>query len=108
MFVLPTLEDAFALVVFETRAAGLLVIATDHAGACEAINDSQDAFVVPAGDVDALAEAIAKIVASPDLRRSLGAAAREKVAGGYSWNEYEGRVMAVIDARCQSLGVDAD
>ena len=44
-------------------------------GAGRLITDGVSGFVVPAGDVDALAAAMAKLASSPDLRLSFGQAA---------------------------------
>jgi glycosyltransferase involved in cell wall biosynthesis len=105
MFVLPTLEDAFALVVFEAMATGLPVVTTSHNGACEMIDAGANGLIIPAGDVDALAEAICRLVQSPELRRDLGAAARRKVQGAHSWEDYGKQVLEKIVARRQELGL---
>lgn len=105
IFVLPTLEDSFALVVFEAMATGLPVVTTSHAGASEMIEAGDDGLILPAGDVDALAEAIRRLVQSPELCRELGAAARRKVQGAHSWEDYGRRVMEKIVAGRQELGL---
>lgn len=105
LFVLPTLEDSFALVIFEAMATGLPMVTTTHARSSELIDDGQDGLIVPAGDVDALSEAICRLVESPELRRDLGQAARRKVQGAHSWVDYGKQVLEKIDARRQELGL---
>ncbi len=99
IFVLPTLEDAFALVVFEAMATGLPVVTTSHAGASELIANGRDGVVIPPGDEDALVEAIRALMESPDRRCELGMAGRRKVQAAYSWNDYSGRVLQEIAVR---------
>jgi glycosyltransferase involved in cell wall biosynthesis len=46
--------------------------------------------------VDALAAALDELLADPDRRRRMGAAARER-AGHYSWPDLAARVRALYD-----------
>jgi len=59
LFVLPTLSDGFALTQLEAMSKGLPVIATPNCG--EVVTDGKDGLIVPAGDSEALAEAIARL-----------------------------------------------
>lgn len=59
LFVLPTREDIWGLVVNEAMACGLPVISTDRCiAALELIGDTQDGCVIPTDDSDKLASAI--------------------------------------------------
>ncbi|EQD56870.1 Glycosyl transferase, group 1, partial [mine drainage metagenome] len=104
-FVLPTLEDSFALVVIEAMATGLPVMTTTNAGASELIEDGCDGLVVPAGDATALAHAIGRLVEQPALRQQLGDAARKKVQDAHSWEAYGASVLQAIDARRLQLAL---
>ena len=108
LFVLPTVEDSFALVVFEAMATALPVVTTTHAGSSELIENGRDGLVVPPGDVFALTAAIRKLAAQPDLRNALGTAARQKVQDAHSWESYGESVLTVIrgrlDARADRSG----
>lgn len=98
IFVLPTIEDSFGLVVFEAMATALPVITTTHAGASELIEDGLDGLIVPPGDATALAEAVGRLVEQPELRHRIGEAARQKVQGAHSWEAYGKSVLAAIEA----------
>lgn len=76
-----------------------------NAGSGELIQNGLDGLIVPDGDVDALAEAIRRLVQSPELRRDLGAAARRKAQGAHSWEDYGEQVVEKIMARRQELGL---
>jgi glycosyltransferase involved in cell wall biosynthesis len=58
LFVVPTLEDGLPFVLVEGLACGLPVIVTHEAGAAECVKPGQSGWVVPAGEVDALAGAL--------------------------------------------------
>ena len=104
LFVSPTLEDAFALVVLEAMASGLPVITTMNAGSAELVSDGHNGMIVPAGNAEALAESIRHVVESVELRRNLGVAARHTVQGAHSWEDYGRQVLEKIIARRKELG----
>jgi glycosyltransferase involved in cell wall biosynthesis len=61
---------------------GRPVVASDSVGAVEGglVRDGETGLVVPSGDVDALAQAIDRLLSDDELRARLGAAAQEAVA----------------------------
>jgi len=62
LFVLPTREDIWGLVVQEAMANGLPVLTTDRCGAgLELISDNENGFLIPGGNVSALVTAIDRI-----------------------------------------------
>lgn len=78
LFVLPTREDIWGLVINEALAYGLPTITTDRCVAgLELIEDGVNGYVVPVENPDALAEKI-QAVLSADLEK-MGRAALEKV-----------------------------
>lgn len=102
IFVLPSLEDSYGLVVAEAMASGLPVVVTDHVGASEAIEPGITGLVVPAGDDAALAGALRRLVDDASLRTRLGRNARERVLAGHSWAQYGSDVIAAIDQALES------
>ncbi len=78
LFVLPTREDIWGLVINEALAYGLPTITTDRCVAgLELIEDGINGYVVPVGDAEVLAEKIKAVLASD--REAMGKAALEKV-----------------------------
>jgi glycosyltransferase involved in cell wall biosynthesis len=67
-------------VVIEAMAEAAPVVATRHAGIAEAIEPGRTGLLVPEGDPWALADALEKLLAQPEWRRRLGAAARTAAA----------------------------
>lgn len=82
--------------VLEALAAGTPVVATAVGGVPEVVRDGENGLLVPAGDVEAIAEAIRRIVEDEGLRRSLAAAARASVAE-LSEPQVLGRIVRAIE-----------
>ena len=78
LFVLPTREDIWGLVINEAMAYGLPVITTDRCVAgLELVEEGVNGYIVPVGDEKALAEKMVLALGS-DLRK-MGAASLEKI-----------------------------
>ncbi|GAB4403120.1 MAG: glycosyltransferase family 4 protein [Anaerolineales bacterium] len=90
VFVLPTLSEGSALVVYEAMAAGLPVITTPNAGAV--VCDGVDGLLFPACDVDALQDKILYLYNNPDARIAMGEFARTRVQE-FTWEHYRERLM---------------
>lgn len=73
-----TRPEPFGLVILEGMAAGLPVIASDEGGPREIVQDGVTGLLVETGNVEKLARAITKLLASPELRQGMGAAGRER------------------------------
>ena len=72
-------EGGPGFVYLEARACGLPAVACAGSGAAEAIRDGETGLLVPPGDVEALAEALRRLLAEADVRESMGRRAREYV-----------------------------
>jgi glycosyltransferase involved in cell wall biosynthesis len=79
VFVAPTLEDGFGFVVAEAMASGLPVIVTDACGAKDWVVPGRSGWIVPAGDVEALASAIEEAYAARPVLAEMGRFARQDV-----------------------------
>lgn len=95
VFILPTFEDGFAVVILEAMATGCVVITTSAAGAAEIIENGVDGFVLQAGDVSALAEKIQWLQANPVARSQMGLAAAQKAKSLAGWAGYADEITAL-------------
>ena len=72
VFVLPTREDIWGLVINEAMAAGLPVITTNRCGAgIELIKNNQNGYLVQVDDIDNLSEKIHVIINNKDLKNKM-------------------------------------
>ena len=76
-------REGFPNVVLEAMAAGLPVVASDIPVFREYLTDD-DAMLVPPGDPDALAHAMARLAEDAELRARLSARGR-RLAGRFTW-----------------------
>jgi len=78
--VFPSLwAEPLGIVVREAMSRGRPVIGTRPGGHEEMITDGETGYLVQAGDVDALAARMQRLVDDPPLRERMGAAARSRV-----------------------------
>lgn len=79
--VIPSRYDGMALVLLEAMACGAAIVATRVPGTSALGGAGQ---LVPVEDAQSLAEAVDALLADPERRRQLGAAARARVVEHYS------------------------
>lgn len=78
--VLPSFAEGLPVVIMEAMALRRPVITTFVAGIPELVRDGESGWLVPAGDIDALASAIEACLAAPlDMLERMGAAAQRRV-----------------------------
>lgn len=74
--------DGMPRAMLEAAASGRPLIVSDVAGCRQFVRNGKEGFVVPPGDVEALARALTRLAHDPALRASLGAAARARFMEG--------------------------
>jgi hypothetical protein len=77
LFVAPSRYESFGLIFLEAMREGKPVIGCSIGGMPEIIGQDETGLLVPPGDADALAQAILRLVRSPDMRARLGRRGRE-------------------------------
>ena len=75
-------HEGFAVAPLEAMACGLPVVAADAQGIRDLLGNGLDhgGIVVPTGDAGALADALGRVLDTPELARELGERARARVA----------------------------
>jgi glycosyltransferase involved in cell wall biosynthesis len=85
-------------VVLEAMARGKTVVSTPVGGIPAVIEDGETGLLVPIGDADATRAAVERALGDAELRRRLGAAARERVREYCSWDRVTERTLEVYAA----------
>lgn len=84
VFAFPSLFEGFCVAVIEAQAAGVPVVATPVGGIRETVVHGETGLLVPPRDPAALAEAIVRLLDSPDEARRLAGEARRQVRERFS------------------------
>jgi glycosyltransferase involved in cell wall biosynthesis len=107
--VFPSLgPEPFGLAVEEAMSRGRAVIGTVPGGHAETIADGETGLLVPSGDADALAAAMARLIGDPGLRRRLGEAGRRRAAALFTAERSMPRLEELYEAALRaSPGADA-
>jgi glycosyltransferase involved in cell wall biosynthesis len=93
--VLPSVGEAFGIVFLEAWIVGRPVIGARTLSVSSVIDEGQDGFLAEPGDAADLAACLARLVANPDLARSMGARGREKVLQRYTVPRITDRVEGI-------------
>ncbi|HVH99993.1 MAG TPA: glycosyltransferase family 1 protein [Enhygromyxa sp.] len=85
LFLYPSATETFGNVTLEAMASGLPTICADAPGSRSLVVPGETGELLPPGDVDGFADAVAALLADADRRRAMGQAARAR-AEGRSWD----------------------
>lgn len=83
-FALPSLAEGVSNTILEAMASGLPVLATAVGGNPELVSAGRSGLLVPAGDIEAMAQGLSAWAARPDSARALGHAGRDRVLRRFS------------------------
>lgn len=87
VFAMPSAREGLPIVLLEAMACGVPAVASRLPGSTDTIIASEEnGLLVPTGDVQALAEALAFVLTNPDEAARLGAAGRQTVEERYSFS----------------------
>lgn len=103
-FVLPSRTEAMPRVIMEAWAAGKAVVASAVDGIPHYLHDGTHGLLVPPGDVDALAEAMRRLLLNPDQARAMGANGRLLVESRYGERHYAMHFRDMVEAAARRRG----
>lgn len=104
LFVLPSVAEAFGLVLAEAIYLGVPVVATRVGGVPEIVDDEVDGRLVPPADSQALADAIADLLQTPSQLMSLAGNGRDKVIRRFRFEEMVRSYEAVYERLSTGAG----
>lgn len=80
IYVMSSRFEGFGMVLIEAMACGVPCVSFDcNYGPADIIQDGKDGFLVTNGDTDAFADKVIKLIVDEDLRKIMGAKAKENV-----------------------------
>ena len=93
VFLLPSICEGSATVIYEALAAGLPIICTPNAGSV--VRDDIDGFIVPIRNYEAIAKKLELLAINPELRYEMSKNARQR-ASQFTLDAYKQRLMAIL------------
>ncbi|MBS1801937.1 MAG: glycosyltransferase family 4 protein [Acidobacteria bacterium] len=114
VFVLPSVDEPWGLVINEVMNAGKPVIVSTEVG-CQRdlVEDGVNGFVVEPGDIDSLATALRRSIADPSASHQMGLKSLEKIEA-YSFEQNVAGLRKALQAvvpgfeSCQSVDIAID
>ena len=100
---LPSYREGFGTVVLEAHAAGKPVVAANATGIKDAVVDGVTGILVPVGDAQALASALASVIRDRNFAAGLGSAGRKRVLGKFRqemvWDALAREYLQLVQAK---------
>lgn len=95
IFLLPSISEALPVVLMETQAIGLPIVASDVGSVAEAIVDGRSGFLVPCRDVNALVEKIEYFIEHPELWPKMGRYGRKFIEENYDIKKLNQKLLKI-------------
>ena len=95
VFLLPSLCEGSATVVYEALAAGLPVVCTPNTGSV--VRDGIDGLIVPIRDVQAIVDALTKFVSNPQTLQIMGTNSKLRAAE-FTLDHYQQRLIGALSS----------
>ena len=97
LFVFPTLNEAFGLVLLEAMEHGLPCIGTDEGGINDIIDNGKTGFIVPSGDAESLSVSIGKLLIDSRMREQMGESGRIVFEQRYTQEVFEENMLQILN-----------
>ena len=95
-FLLSSLSEGISNAVLEAMACGLPVVTSECGGMREAVRDGVEGLVVPVRDPEAMAAALARLAADPELARRLGQSGRQRILQDFTLKRQVEKFIALF------------
>jgi glycosyltransferase involved in cell wall biosynthesis len=97
IFVLSSRKEGHPYVMLEAMASECAVVAANCAGVEETIEEGISGFIVPIGDINAMAERLMSLIDSVELRDSLAKSAKKRIKASFTADKTATELMTVYE-----------
>jgi N-acetyl-alpha-D-glucosaminyl L-malate synthase BshA len=87
VLLLPSEQESFGLAALEAMACEVPVVASRVGGVPEVVTDGETGFLSAVGDLDKMADDVARLLLNPELRAAMGQRARDSAVSRYHTNK---------------------
>ncbi|MDE5452814.1 glycosyltransferase [Bradyrhizobium sp. CSA112] len=106
IFLLTSREDPFPLVMLEAALHQLPIICFDHTGGAPEFLQRDTGFIVPKFDIEKMADKVVELLASPELCRRTGTAAKQKVISCHDLSVGGAKIASIIEYMLRARSTD--
>ena len=96
LFVLPTMNDCFPLVILEAMEFGVPIVTTAIGGIPSIVDDGVTGLIAKAGDSQSLANSIETLIVDGAMRKQLGDAGRKKMISEFTEEVFEENMLRIL------------
>ena len=96
MFVFPSMEDCFPLVLLEAMASKLAIVTTTEGAIPDEVKDGENGLIAQKNDAESLATCISKLIDAPALRKKMGESGRERLELMFTEDIFEKRMKDIL------------
>ena len=96
VFVLPTMNDCFPLVLLEAMEHGKPIVTTAIGGIPDIVIDGETGYICPKQDTEQIAMAIERLISDAGLRKSMGEAGRKRLEEQFTAESFEKRMTEIL------------
>ncbi len=104
IFALVSSNEGFPCSLVEAMCSGLPAVVSDIPANTQLVEPMETGLCVQTGDPQAIAAALERLLRDDNLRRKLGAAARDRVAGAYSTEKVVDRYEQLFSGALRPVG----
>ena len=98
-------QEAFGRVILEAQAAGVPVVATKVGGVVDIIDDEETGLLVQPKDVDAMAQAVMRLLRDPELCQRLVVRAKEKLKQQFTLEQMAEKTLKVYEELLDMMNI---
>ncbi|HOK65776.1 MAG TPA: glycosyltransferase [Anaerohalosphaeraceae bacterium] len=102
VFLLTSRDEWLGVVLLEAQAAGVPIVATNVGGIPEAVLPGRSAILVPVGDAEAAARAMAELLQDPQKRIQMGQEGRKYVEERYDVDMLNDKLVRIYSEALQN------
>jgi glycosyltransferase involved in cell wall biosynthesis len=96
IFVLPTMNDCFPLVILEAMRQGLPIVTTAVGGIPDIVDDEVTGLIAQAGDSQSLTVCLEKLIINDKLRKRMGDEGRKKLEKEFTEEAFEENLLKLL------------
>ena len=96
IFVFPSMEDCFPLVLLEAMASKLPIVTTTEGAIPDEVKDGENGLIAQRNNAESLAICISKLIDDPQLRTDMGEVGHNRLKSMFSEEVFEMRIKEIL------------